>query len=102
MTCNKLASQTPDTAGGRVPLFVVGLMGIAAVGFLCFSDAYAEYIGSDLVTVTMTDGQGHSASRGIANPFAHLPPQAQVPEHVQEMISERFDWRVINCCATSR
>ncbi len=62
------------------------------LGFFA-SSAHAGFIG-DLVTVTFTDElSGRSASHSLPNPFAHLPPQAQVPDRVIAMLAERFEMR---------
>lgn len=65
-------------------------LAIALVVLLVPSAARAGFIGADLVVVTLTDDAGNSASKGIANPFANLPPQAKVPAFVREMLNERF------------
>jgi len=77
----------------RSNLLVFALLTIAFTCGVSVGVARAGYMGSDLVSVSMSDGQGRSASAGIVNPFDNLPPQAQVPERVQEMISERFELR---------
>ena len=82
MMCIKLSGL------GRGSVFVLAIL--AAHVFL-FGTAHAEFLGPDFITITMDDGKGHSASHGIANPLAHLPPQAQVPGRVHEMLNERFE-----------
>ena len=82
----------PTTPAQRSHSYLI-VRALLAFTFVCLFSlgvVNAGYIGSDLVVVTMTDGQGRSASQGIANPFANLPPQAQVPPFVQDMINERF------------
>ena len=74
-------------------LLVPSLLTVAVIGSASVGVAHAGYMGTDLVLVSMSDSQGRSASVGIANPFDNLPPQAQVPERVREMISERFELR---------
>ncbi len=77
------------------PIMVVHVLRcVLTVAILCglsLGIAQAEFLSPDLVTITMTDAHGHSASKGIANPFEKLPPQANVPERVQERIAERFE-----------
>lgn len=88
---NKLANSIRRKSLIRTRLFCSAFFAVIAIGFLGASDTYAGFMGSDLVVVTLTDGQGHSASHGIANPFEHLPDQAKVPQHVRDMINERFE-----------
>jgi hypothetical protein len=75
-------------------VLVRALLTVAVIAGVSVGVAQAGYIGNDLALVTMSDSQGRTASAGIANPFANLPPQAQVPPFVREMISERFELRV--------
>lgn len=81
------SSQLLGTATLNSSLLIRLLLLIAAC---CFplAGAQADFVGSDLVMVTMSDTQGRSASAGIPNPYVNLPDQ--VPDHVEEMINERF------------
>lgn len=64
---------------------------VAVVCGISLGVARAEFLSPDLVTITMTNGLGHSASKGISNPFDHLPDQANVADRVREMVSGRFE-----------
>lgn len=83
-------TRTQTTLPNLQRAFGCAFLALLVSGLLSPSIAQAAFIGSDLVVITMTDDAGNSASRGIANPFANLPPQAQVPDFVREMIHERF------------
>jgi len=90
MRCNTMFSISRRVCGVQLPLIVCSLLIFAIVGSFSFSGAQAGYVGSDLVWITMSDDQGRSGRAGIPNPFENLPPQANVPGHVREMITEKF------------
>lgn len=71
---------------GKVALAALLLV---ALSWAFAMNAQAAFIG-DLVTVVASNEHG-SAMVHVPMPLSHLPPQANVPDHVREMLNERFD-----------